>query len=86
MNFGSFPLERDGIGQHDRPLLKGSFCAASSPTLCLRVVSSQAVLADGRGLSGRGIGGRLELPLQKLRQFLLVSEGRRAGQLVAMPS
>lgn len=86
MNFGSFPLERDGIGQHDRPLLKGSFCAASSPTLCPRVVSSQAVLADGGGIEWEGGGGSLELPLQKLRQFVLVAEGRRAGQLVTMPS
>lgn len=31
------------------------------------------------------VGGRSELPLPKLRQFLLVAKGRRAGQLLAMP-
>lgn len=33
-----------------------------------------------------GVGGCLELPPQKRRQFVLVAEGKRAGQLVAMPS
>lgn len=32
------------------------------------------------------VGGRLELPLLNLCQFLFLAEGKRAGQLLAMPS
>lgn len=62
-------------------LLKGSFCAAPSPTSCLRVVSP---VGDWWG--GGLFGGRSESSLPKLCQFLSVAEGKRAGQLLAMPS
>lgn len=64
-------------------LLKGSFCAAPS---CLRAVGRV-----GRPLRIEVVvvvvgGGCPELPPPKLRQFLLVVEGKRAGQLLVMPN
>lgn len=70
-------------------LLKGSLCAALSPSSCLRVVShvGRQLGIEWVCVSG-GVGWwsfRLAHAPQ-LGQFLLVAEGKRAGQLSVVPS
>lgn len=66
------------------PLKGVALCCFSAVVMPAR---RQPPARVGRGSSGtRGGGGCLELPPQKHRQFVLVAEGKRAGQLAAVPS